>query len=302
MTKEDYIKKWLQGTLEEEEKRIFERTNEYGSLEKLSKSLMSFKAPEYDVQTEYDRLISRRSKGRVIAFNWLKPLLKIAAVLIMIAGGYFFFLYDSPTVVETLAAEKTELKLPDSSFVALNALSRISFYEKKWKKVRKVQLNGEAFFSVAKGSKFDVETSAGIVSVLGTRFNVKNRKDFFEVVCFEGAVAVKSRQEVIKLLPNQMFRAMGGVITTENISLENIPAWQANESSFKSIPFLYVIQELERQYNVSINTRNVDVHQLFTGSFPHSNLSLALKSITIPLNLSYQTAEDKKIILTGEGK
>ena len=49
--------------------------------------------------------------------------------------------------------------------------------ENKWKNERSVNLDGEGFFKVAKGSKFDVETSAGTVSVVGTQFNVKNRKD-----------------------------------------------------------------------------------------------------------------------------
>lgn len=303
MEKEDYIKKWLQGTLDEEEKRIFESTEEYKLLEKLSKSLMFFKAPEYDIHAEYERFRSRSSaKGKVVAMNWLNPLLKIAAVLMVIAGSYFFFLYDSPTVVETLAAEKTEWILPDSSFVALNALSRLSFSEKKWNNKRKVELDGEAFFKVTKGSGFDVETSSGIVRVLGTAFNVKNRKDFFEVICYEGSVEVQSTREVMKLLPKQVFRNISGEIVKANIITEDSPGWRVNESSFKSIPFLYVIQEFERQYDVSVTTRNVDRNQLFTGTFIHSDMLLALKSIAYPLNLNYQITEDKKIILTGDIK
>jgi transmembrane sensor len=298
MEKEDFIKKWLEGTLDEEEKRIFERTEDYRSLQKLSKSLMSFKAPEYDIQAGYERLRSgRSSKGKVVAMHWLKPFLKIAAVLMLMTGSYFFFLYDSPTVVETLAAEKTELTLPDSSFVVLNAFTRLSFHEKKWKKERKITLEGEAFFKVAKGSRFDVETSSGRISVLGTEFNVKNRRDYFEVVCYEGSVQVQTSQAAVKLFPKQIFRIVSGIASKDNIATDNGPDWIANESSFQSVPFIFVIQELERQYNVSVTTRNVDTNELFTGTFTHSDLSLALKSITIPLNLTYQVTEDKKIYL-----
>jgi transmembrane sensor len=308
MEKEDYIKKWLQGTLDEGERRIFEQTQEYRSLEKLSKSLMSFKAPEYDVPAEYERLQSKRyssirpSTGKVIAMNWLSPLLKIAAVLVLMAGGYFLFRNDSPTVVKTLAGEKTTVTLPDSSFVALNAFSRLSFYEKKWKQERKVELDGEAFFKVAKGSRFDVVTSSGTVSVLGTEFSVKDRKDFFEVICYQGSVEVQSAKETVRLLPKQMFRILSGVTSKDYPETDNALGWRDNESSFKSVPFLYVVQEFERQYNVSVSLNGVDTNQLFTGSFTHSDLSLALKSITIPLNLTYRIAEDKKIVLTGDSK
>lgn len=303
MKKEDYIKKWLQGTLDDEEKKIFESTEEYKSLEKLSESLMLFEAPEYDIHAEYERFRSRRSpNGKVVAMNWLNPLLKIAAVLTVMAGGYFFFLYDSSTVVRTLAAEKRELILPDSSFAALNALSRLSFNEKKWKNERTVELDGEAYFRVVKGSHFDVETSSGVVRVLGTEFNVTSRKDYFEVICYEGSVEVQSEYEVRKLLPKQTFTIISGVVGADNTVTEDSPRWRVNESSFRSVPFLFVIQEFERQYDVSVSARNVDRRQLFTGTFIHSDLGLALKSIAYPLDLKYQITEDKKIILTGDYK
>ena len=53
------------------------------------------------------------------------------------------------------------------------------------------------------------------------------------------------------------------------------------------MPFEYVIREFERQYNVSINPQNIDVKQLFTGSFSHNNLEVALKEITLPLDVTY---------------
>lgn len=304
MEREGYIKKWLQDSLDENEKRTFETTEEFKLLEKLSKSLMQFKAPEYDAANEYEQLRSKiSSKGKVVAVNWLNTFLKIAAVLLVMAGSYFFFLYDSLTVVETQAGQKTELKLPDKSFVALNAVSRLSFDEQKWNKERRVELSGEAFFKVASGSKFTVETSSGLVNVLGTEFSVKQRKEYFEVICFEGSVEVKMQQEVTKLLPNQMFRVIDGVIVNDKIASDNtVSNWRVNESSFKSVPFLYVIQEFERQYDVSITTNNVDTDQLFSGVFTHSNLSLALKSISLPLNLTYEQPEAKKIILTGDIK
>ena len=65
------------------------------------------------------------------------------------------------------------------------------------------------------------------------------------------------------------------------------PSWMNNESSFKSMPFSYVIREFERQYNVTINPQSIDLEQLFTGSFSHENIEMALKSITLPLNVKY---------------
>ena len=304
MEKEDYIKKWLEGTLTEKEKALFETTEAYRSLEELSNSLMSFKAPAFDMDAGYEGLKARISakKVRVVTMSWLKPLLKVAAVFVAVAGSYFLFLHDPSTVIKTLAAEKTEITLPDSSFVALNAVSRLAFHKKNWARERRVTLDGEAFFQVAKGSRFDVATSAGTISVLGTAFNVVNRKDYFEVVCYEGSVKVQTAGEIVTLLPKQIFQNIDDVTATGNQKASNdVPDWRRAESSFESVPFRYVIQEFERQYDVSVTTMNVETEQIFTGTFTHSDLSLALRSIAFPLNLTYQV-EGKKIILASDSK
>ena len=299
MGKDDYIKKWLDGTLTEEEKSFFQTTEEYQRLEKLSRSLLYFKAPDYPGDSEYERLKARRAlKNKVVPMNWLSPLLKAAAVLIAVGGAWFFFLSGKPTVVETIAAEKTTLSLPDSSFVALNAMSKVIFDEKKWKQQRRVELEGEAFFKVALGSRFDVVTSMGTISVLGTAFNVRNRQDYFEVICYEGSVEVNSA-EVVRLSPQQIFRLVDGVVTKGEAASQSLPDWRNGESSFQSVPFRYVVEEFERQFNVSVTTQNVDTQRLFTGKFTHSDFSVALQSIALPFNLAYEV-DGKKIILTGE--
>ena len=72
-----------------------------------------------------------------------------------------------------------------------------------------------------------------------------------------------------------------------------------NESTFTSRPLKFVINELERQYNITVDASSVDNKQLFSGSFAHKNLDLALKSITLPLGLTY-TKTNTTIILKGE--
>jgi ferric-dicitrate binding protein FerR (iron transport regulator) len=42
----------------------------------------------------------------------------------------------------------------------------------------------EAYFQVKKGQTFSVNTTDGVVKVLGTHFNVKQRKNYFEVKLF----------------------------------------------------------------------------------------------------------------------
>ena len=159
--------------------------------------------------------------------------------------------------------------------------------KKKWKKNRTVNLDGEAYFKVTKGEKFSVKTNSGTITVLGTQFNVKDREHLFEVVCYEGSVRVDYNSESVILKPGNSFLVIDGVKNeTENTTKTN-PSWINNESAFKSIPYAQVIAEFERQYNVTFNVTDIDTKQLFTGSFAHNNIDVAIKAITLPLNLTY---------------
>ena len=187
--------------------------------------------------------------------------------------------------------------------MVLNADSRVTYKKNIWKISRHVHLDGEAFFSVAKGSRFDVETQSGIVSVLGTQFNVKNRDNYFEVVCYEGLVQVQSLGETSKLSAGNSFRILNGEMEVfDKNDSYTVPDWMSNESVFRSVPFAQVIHELERQYDVSITASNIDLNQLFTGKFVHDSLEMSLKAITIPLNLKYEISDKDQIILSARGE
>lgn len=304
MNEQDYIEKWLNGTLTEAEKVAFENTKAYQSIIKIDNALQSFKAPELNTQETFYHLQQkmRSTKSvRTVTMPWLQTLMKIAAVLVLMVGAYVFFISYPSTTVATAASEKVSIYLPDSSAVTLNALSEISYKPKRWALRRAVSLKGEAFFKVAKGSRFDVETSAGNVTVLGTQFTVKNRPEYFEVVCYEGLVRVTWGEKRVELPPFKIFRVIKGSISPiENIS-ETTASWLSNESAFESVPFAEVLKEFERQYNITITTKNIDLKQSFTGRFVHSDLLLAIRSISIPLNLRYEIdSSQKNVELSGE--
>ena len=156
------------------------------------------------------------------------------------------------------------------------------------------------FFKVAKGSKFSVITKEGRVTVLGTQFNVKQRDNYFEVICFEGSVGVDYKEKSVVLKPGYSFLIIDGNLYAKDLDIRLEPSWVDNESYFNSLPYKTVLSELERQYRISIETNNIDLAQLFTGTFKHDDLELALKSVTLPLNLKYQIKNDTTIVLERE--
>lgn len=305
MTNEEKIKKWLSGELSDSEKKEFESTDEFAKIDKLLKAVKAFKAPEYNISNEQSRLSNKifYEKDTISLYNRISPILKIAAIFIVVSIiGYFsYHSINSVSVDNNWIADRTNVYLPDSSLVILNADSKIKFSEKKWKRERKVELEGEAFFKVKKGSQFNVHTQHGKVTVLGTEFDVKDRKNYYEVVCYSGLVQVTTGHYTVRLEPNSAFRTINGKEESYTISNKSEPGWLQGESSFTSVPFGVVIDELERQYKVTVEANNVDLDQLFTGGFSHENIEIALKSITIPVNLSYEI-NGNKIVLSFESK
>lgn len=299
---EEYVKKWLDDSLTEEEKAYFQQTEEYKNLQKLDNSLKAFKAPEYDTEAGFDRLLREKSskKGKVVRVNILNPLLKVAAALIIMIGIYFYFFSDDVITVRTSVAEKTEILLPDSSIVLLSSLSSLIYNEDTWDQDRVVKLTGEAFFKVKKGSTFDVNTAKGIVSVVGTEFNVKLRDEYFEVICYEGLVQVVAINEKKSLPANHIFKLENGVISTEIKDVT--PHLPTDESAFYSVPFGEVIREMERQYQIQIEANGIDLSKRFSGRFVHSDLEMALRSVTIPMDLTFKITEDQRVILSSEIK
>jgi transmembrane sensor len=304
MNREEKIKKWLAGELSESERKEFESTDEFVEMSKLLKNVNNFKAPEYDVDAEYGRLSDRiiKRKSTFSLYDRISPVLKIAAILIIaLTIGYFSYDYINPSIDnEEWISEQTELYLPDSSYVSLNAGSEIRFSDRRWKKERNVELRGEAFFKVKEGSQFKVKTDQGTVTVLGTEFNVKEWQNYFHVSCYSGLVEVAAGESTVVLQPNTIYRIVNGEEKTFAFSEKSQPDWLYGESSFSSVPLKFVINELERQYKVSVETRNVDLSQRFTGSFTHEDLQIALKSITLPLDLNYEI-KNSVIVITFEG-
>ena len=300
MERKDLIKKWLDDELNSQELEAFKKLEDYKELTTLSNNLKRFKAPEYNVQEELNVALRHiNTSKKESKTHWLRPVLRIAAIL-AISFSVFYYTTTLDTNIATIAAQKTTIELPDASNVSLNAMSSLAFNESSWDKHRDVTLEGEAFFKVAKGSTFNVKTKHGMVTVLGTEFNVKQRDDYFEVICYEGSVKVTHNNDIVILKPGNSFLKIDGKLIAREKETSLNPSWINNESYFKSMPFEYVIREFERQYNVSINPQNIDVKQLFTGSFSHNNLDVALKEITLPLDVTYNFKNKTTIELSRE--
>jgi len=295
------ILKWLNNEMTDEELAAFSKTDDYKLYKNIAeeaKNINITSVNETVALQDFKARIANRTKknSKVISFN-RNFAFKIAASIALLVGlTYFLFNFNQETLKADFAENKSFL-LPDESSVTLNAVSQIT-YKTSFKKNRQLKLDGEAYFSVKKGSTFNVETEQGNIVVLGTEFNVKSRENSFKVFCYEGSVAVSHNNAEIILTKGE------GVQLTKNnklVKLRNAklvaPLWLNNESEFMEEPYTEVLAEFERQFNMKIISKSVNTKVLFTGGFNNKDMNSAIKSITLPLNINYRI-KDNEIILS----
>ena len=296
ITKE-FLGRWANNSLSAEELRYFETHKEYAFYQKIFNTSANFQIPEFNKEESY-RVIKQKlnyKNSKILSPNFKTWIAGIAASVLVVVGLFFAF-RSNDNNIETLVAETALHTLPDGSIVQLNANSLISYNKKSFLKKRKIQLKGEAYFKVAKGSKFTVQTTKADVSVLGTEFNIVDREGIFEANCYEGKVAVTNKKY------NEILTANKGVrfLNDKLILLETgqtQPQWILNISSFKKVPLYVVINELENQYPIQIDASSIDQSLLISTSFSHENLQEALQTVFEPMNIKFTFTSSSEIEL-----
>lgn len=300
---ENYLAKWLNDELSEEEISIFKESKEYEAYRRIVETTDTMAGPDFDMAKALQDLNVRKQGNpiKVISLDPFKKYLRIAAMIAIVVGiSYFYYNNSQDQTVSTQYAERAEIILPDASEVQLNAGSQISYSKKNWDRKRNISLKGEAFFRVAKGQRFTVSTDGGTVTVLGTQFNVENRKDFFEVSCYEGSVRVLYGQKEAKLAAGEALVVINGQLRTSTTLFGERPSWLMDESNFRSIPLRFVLDEFQRQFNLGVTTKDIDLNQLFTGSFSNTDKNLALQSITAPSGIKFKLEGNEVLFYTKE--
>lgn len=304
MKDENNILKWLNRESSDDELARLKKSKEFTTLEKIAHYSSQISTPKVDVEKALANFKLKNStadkKGKVVQFNIKNVYKYAAAIAVLITTSYFVF-FNTETNFNTQFAQTKTFKLPDNSEVFLNANSKISYSKNDWDENRNLNLNGEAFFKVQKGKKFTVHTDIGNVTVLGTQFNVKERNNYFEVKTYEGLVSVAYKDTLVKLPRGAFFKVINGKIDTTNTFDVNEKSWLQKESNFKSTQLRFVLEEIENQFGYKIETKDINLDILYSGGFTHTDINIALQSVTIPLQLSYKI-EGKKITIFNYGK
>lgn len=276
---------------------------------------------DYDLETEYNLLQKRiiadeqhtQATAKVVTisttrkwYSWVA-----AASIVFIGIGVWLFIQTNIINKESTnivyAKKLEEVQLADGTKVWLKANSQLQ-YPTKFDDNRKVQLTGEALFSVAKNptQAFIVQTEKADIEVLGTIFNVRaiQNSGITEVIVKEGKVQLsdKSATQKAALEANEkgVLQHRSNQISKEKKENMNELAWQSQVLLFKNTPLSEVIISLERLFEKQIELNMAISSCPLTGRYAPPVLEDILKDIKREFALQSKIENDT-IVLTGEG-
>ncbi|GAB4403984.1 MAG: FecR domain-containing protein [Bacteroidia bacterium] len=315
---DNFLAKWLDGQLTTEEANAWEEREHLDELSKIVNTVSQFEVPATRTTAEAweafrDRLHREDGVSKSVArIRPLAPatsrLVRIAATvlaLVTVAALVFRFVIPGSDTLATYTnaahSEPLAVAMPDASTATLGDDSELRYDRASWAQgERKLQLKGEAFFDVAHGSRFDVETDLGIVTVYGTSFNVLARDEFFEVICYTGSVGVQvGETPALTLAPGDRVRwQTGQAATVDRIALDEQPAWLDGRYTYSAMALAQVFAEVERQYDVEIIWEAED-QMLYTGFFrTDDTLDETLENICKPMGLAYDVMPSGRVHIT----
>ncbi|WP_085536650.1 FecR family protein [Massilibacteroides vaginae] len=224
--------------------------------------------PQWDKSSEdiwlekFSTLKKGKKKGRKLKLFSYYSAASVILFAVLTSFAYFY----STNEISDRGVHKTVI-LPDGSKVEMNAESKLAYKPLWWYISRDIELSGEAYFEVEKGSRFSVYSNNNSVHVLGTSFNIFSRTDKYNVTCLAGKVEVISNQEKTILTPNMEAVLNKGKLNVSQISKsEQVIGWRENKFCFIGVPLPDVIEEIERQYDIHVTTTS-KLNYLYSGNF-----------------------------------
>lgn len=194
--------------------------------------------------------------------------------------------------------------LPDGSHVWLNAASSIRFPTVFRNNERKVEINGEAYFEVAKDKTkpFRVLSGEQTVEVLGTHFNVMAYDDEKAIITtlLEGSVAVSNQKGRVIIKPNQnvTMQRNGSTLTVNETDVEAAVMWKNGYFHFDDEPIEGIMRKISRWYNVEIVYKGNIAGKTFGGNISRfKNVSELLDVLQTTGSIHFQIKERRIIVM-----
>ena len=226
-------------------------------------------------------------KSKVVTLNYRHYIVAASLSILAIAIVLHPWFLDGKDTITTEYGESRNVMLPDGSEVVLNGNSSLTF-DTKWDSSsgRNVWMEGEAYFQVVhtrNHSPFVVHTSQDLrIEVLGTKFNVNDRRGVTEVVLDEGRVKVENDSGTYIMEPDEMitYSQQQPTFIPVRVNADEKISWKEKVLIFEDEPLHRIASRLADGYGLKIVFEDTSLaKQTFTGSVPTDSVTLFLDKI-----------------------
>ena len=312
MENKNYIalfEKYLRNeTSEEETQLLLSMLRRDKDLDQYLERRLDQSHPEMDEQTEqrmHAQIRSTIAQGRKRSLRTasLRRAMQWAAMIVLpLLSALLVYLITSDPLpgnnhvtITAPNGEKAIVTLADGSRVWINSGSSLTYGNDFNRHDRKVSLEGEAYFEVAKDPQhpFIVHTREMEIQALGTAFNVSAYSDenYPSVVLVEGKIKVNTRgqEEILTENERAMVDKANQSLSTDRVFASDFIQWKDGNLYFDNSSFDEIAQTLSRVFNVEIRFASEKLRPLrFTGTLGNSSIRNALDILSLTSAMHYE--------------
>ncbi|WP_295116533.1 FecR family protein [uncultured Chitinophaga sp.] len=207
--------------------------------------------------------------------------------------------------ISTPKGRQFRLQLPDGTRVWLNAASSVRYPVTFSGNERRVQLEGEAYFEIAKNANMPFRVAVGDateVEVLGTSFNIKAYKNesVIKTTLLDGAVRLNAYRQSQLLAPGQQAEvrpAAAQLSLTGHADLDKVMAWKNGLFNFDDATLGEVMRELERWYDIEVTYAKGIPAATFGGEINKQNTLQDVLQILEKSNVHFRLEQGRKLVV-----
>jgi transmembrane sensor len=237
---------------------------EFAAMQQLWATEAADVQPAYDVEAAWQKVsqaIATQAPGqntgaKLRSIRWGRY--AAAASVVLLLGLAFLFrhtLFGNNDMITVVADAAKTIQLKDGSTIHLHKGARLSYPKQFAAGHRDVELQGEAFFEIARNeaSPFTVNAAGTRIQVLGTSFNI-NTYDGKQVrvIVKTGKVRFSAQNKAVELTPGESGLFSNGELS-ESAANENELAWHTGVLQFTNAALPDVLNTISQQYGVRID-------------------------------------------------
>lgn len=192
-----------------------------------------------------------------------------------------------------------QLQLADGTKIWLNAASSVKFPVSFQGSKRNVELQGEAYFEVAKDKAhpFVVKSIDQEVEVLGTHFNLKVYENgvHTKTTLLEGSVKVN--QVILK--PGEESTLTAGQINVRNVDTDNAISWKNGFFNFDNEPLEQIMDDIGLWYDLDVKFKDEELRKkMFSGSISkYVKVSHVLSKLSLTRSVRFEIQGNTIIVM-----